>query len=191
MPTTRLLWLDLETTGLNPADDDILEIGLVVTDGLRDVLDERSIVIKPWLFEPADLEPDVCRMHEQSGLLDAIETHGVPLDAGIARAQAYLDCYFGIDWRQTITVGGSGIDRFDIPFLNVHAPDLARRFYYGTLDTSGIKRISRLAGRELTGGANGAGHRAVADALDSFRMAQAFAKMLEPVILTAPSGVLA
>ena len=170
MTTDRILWLDLETTGLIPFDEDILEIGFVISDGLGDVIDERSFIIKPWLFRPDDLEPDVCRMHEESGLLADIETHGVPIDAAIARAQAYLDANFGIDYTQQITVGGSGIDRFDLPFLAEHAPDLHRRLHFRTLVVSSMLELLRRHGLPIPPVSTA--HRAVADATWALEVAR-------------------
>ena len=54
--------------------------------------------------------------------------------------------------------------------------------YYGTLDTSGLKRLAKMAGHDIAG-RGGATHRAVEDATDSFHLAQTFAKLLQPVIL--------
>lgn len=170
MTTDRILWLDLETTGLDPLNEDILEIGLVVSDGLGDIIDERSFIVNPWLFEPGDLAPEVAVMHEESGLLADIGSHGVPLEAAEARAHAFLDAYFGIDWKQGITVGGSGIDRFDLPFLAEHLPELRRRFHFRTLDVSSMKELMRRHGLPIPPVSTA--HRAVADATWALEVAR-------------------
>ena len=178
---TNLLWLDLETTGLNPERDLILEIGLVVTEGLDRILDSTSIVIDHGAIH---MPPEVLNMHLENGLLQNIGRRG------IAPAQAYsqtLD-FLNRFWPGLpggIVVGGSGIDRFDIPFLKAAAylSVLPELFYYGTLDTSGLKRLARMAGAVDLEGRGGATHRAVADAEDSFLLAQRFATLVKPVIL--------
>lgn len=177
MPNTNILWLDLETTGLDPERDLILELGLVITDGLERILDEESIVIDRGAVA---LPTDVLNMHLDSGLMLDIALRGVTVPEAARKAHAVLSNWWPTA-PGTIVVGGSGIDRFDIPFLRrcEHLYGIAERFNYGTLDTSGIKRISRLAGRELQAGQNGATHRAVDDARDSFYMAQRLASLLE------------
>lgn len=140
------------------------------------ILDEQSFVIDRGAIH---LPPELLTMHYESGLLRDIGARGKgPIDTA-TDIERFLGTWFR---RPTpITVGGSGVDRFDIPFLRAdeHLDQLPERFDYGTLDTSGIKRISRLAGREIHAGRNGGAHRAVADATDSFLMAQRFASLLE------------
>lgn len=177
---SNILWLDLETTGLNPEKDLILEIGLVVTEGLDRILDTTSIVIDHGAIH---MPPEVLNMHLESGLLQDIGKRGVTASEAYVAAVRFLDARFMAD--DPIVVGGSGIDRFDIPFIKAAAfplDGIADRFYYGTLDTSGLKRIAKMAGHDIAG-RGGATHRAVEDATDSFHLAQTFAKLLQPVIL--------
>ena len=170
----HLLWLDLETTGLDKDNDLILEIGLVVTEGLDRVMDEESIVIDHGVVL---LHPDVLNMHLENGLLQDIGKRGVTPAEAYVQATRFIDGWFP-NHDEPIIVGGSGIDRFDIPFIQAAAwplSGISDRFYYGTLDTSGLKRILKTAGITLEA-RGGATHRAVADAEDSFRLAQALVK---------------
>lgn len=170
----HLLWLDLETTGLDKDNDLILEIGLVVTEGLDRVMDEESIVIDHGAVH---LHPDVLNMHLENGLLQDIGKRGVTPAEAYVQATRFIDGWFP-NHDEPIIVGGSGIDRFDIPFIQAAAwplSGISDRFYYGTLDTSGLKRILKTAGITLEA-RGGATHRAVADAEDSFRLAQALVK---------------
>ena len=64
-----LLWVDIETTGLEPGKDYILEIGLVVTDLDLEITAEKSWVLPlsaSTFAARADL--DVMEMHVGSGL---------------------------------------------------------------------------------------------------------------------------
>ena len=176
----HLLWLDLETTGLNPEHDLILEIGFVVTEGLDRIMDSESIVIDHGAIH---MPPEVLNLHLGNGLLQDIGKRGVKPGEAHVHAIRFLDSWFPGD--DPIVVGGSGIDRFDIPFLKAAGfplDALPDRFYYGTLDTSGLKRLAKMAGHDIAG-RGGATHRAVEDATDSFHLAQTFAKLLQPVIL--------
>lgn len=177
----HLLWLDLETTGLNPEHDLILEIGLVVTRGLEEIAASTSIVIDHGAIH---MPPEVLDLHLGNGLLQDIGKRGVkPAEAYVEVIQFLNDWWPNSD--SDIIVGGSGIDRFDIPFLRAAAEPLSYipgYFYYGTLDTSGLKRLARMAGATDLEGRGGATHRAVEDATDSFHLAQRFASLVAPVI---------
>ena len=48
----RLLWIDLETTGLNPKADKILEVGLAVTGPAPNF---ELMALKGWLVSPPRL----------------------------------------------------------------------------------------------------------------------------------------
>src|SRR5436309_13330848 len=68
----RLVWIDLEMTGLNAASDHILEIAAVVTGADLQPLAEIERVI----FQPDDvlerMSARVRRIHTDNGLLDAV-----------------------------------------------------------------------------------------------------------------------
>lgn len=64
----RLLWLDLETTGLDPLKDQILEVGAIVTDGFLKEVARNEFVIKAGAETLANMPPVVIAMHAESGL---------------------------------------------------------------------------------------------------------------------------
>ena len=184
---TRLLWLDLETTGLDPLKDLILEIGFVVTEGLDRIMDSESIVIDHGAVH---LHPDVLNMHLENGLLQDIGKRGVTPAEAHVQATRFIDGWFP-NHDEPIIVGGSGIDRFDLPFIRAAAWPLSSMsdgFHYGTLDTSGLKRLAKMAGHDIAG-RGGATHRAVEDATDSFKLARTFARMLEVVGSPFPTAL--
>lgn len=74
-----ILWIDLETTGLDPEKDSILEFGYVVTDLQLEVRAKASFVV----LQPPDVinkcNDFVKDMHTKNGLLDAVPS-GVTFD---------------------------------------------------------------------------------------------------------------
>lgn len=167
----RILWLDLETTGLRFGEDVVLEVGMAVSEGLGDVIDTLSCPVLPALTGLA-MPPVVRVMHEESGLLDDIEAFGVTVLDARYRVQRFLDKHFGTSVGD-ITAGGSGIDRFDVPFLRawqVWRP-ITNRFHFRTIDTSAMRELMRRAGVPTPDNSDVA-HRALPDALWSHSVAQ-------------------
>src|SRR5262249_56991395 len=78
----RLVWIDCEMTGLDLANDALIEIAALVTDGELNILDEGiDVVIKPPEESLRDMTKVVRDMHTASGLLEE-------LPAGISLAEA-------------------------------------------------------------------------------------------------------
>ncbi|MFM8516208.1 MAG: exonuclease domain-containing protein, partial [Actinomycetota bacterium] len=76
----RLIWIDLEMTGLDPVKDEIVEIACIVTEAdLTEVDEGISLVVKPGDASLAGMQPVVVEMHTASGLIDEIP-HGIALD---------------------------------------------------------------------------------------------------------------
>jgi len=172
---TRILWLDLETTGLDPNKDTILEYGLLVTEGLDTEVDSLSIPVHPHGFNPFALDDVVYAMHSESGLLDAMRAEGLRPMSAVAAVGGFLDTHFDFD-ATDIVVGGSGIDRFDVPMLRSNSPALAGRFHWRTLDVSGLKQVMGMAGVPIPPVETQ--HRAVDDARWAFHVAQRGASLL-------------
>lgn len=77
-----LLWIDTETTGLDPNQCELLEVGMQVTDlkaetrgGSMDGIEEHDRFIcpvRPDKLSLYDIDPKVLRMHLDNGLLDTV-----------------------------------------------------------------------------------------------------------------------
>ncbi len=69
----RLVWIDLEMTGLDPSTDEIVEIACIVTEADLTELDAGiTLVVKPSDAPLAAMDEVVVRMHTDSGLIDEI-----------------------------------------------------------------------------------------------------------------------
>ena len=80
----RLVWIDLEMTGLDTQHDEIVEIACIVTDPDLTELDEGiSLVVKPNDAPLAAMDPVVVKMHNDSGLI-----HEIPNGIELADAEA-------------------------------------------------------------------------------------------------------
>ncbi|AMA00234.1 hypothetical protein [Corynebacterium glutamicum] len=127
--------LDIETTGLDPHEGVILELGMVIFDHALQPLTARSWLLNDWEDHPGELEPVVIEMHEQSGLfLDLISAHHPPL----SEVEAHARWWLRDNQAEHLPMLGSSIT-FDRTWLATHAPRLLDTFHYRSLDATSIK----------------------------------------------------
>ena len=88
----RLVWLDLEMTGLDCSADFIIEIATIVTDAALNVIAEGPVLA---IHQP---EPVLARMddwnvrqHGRSGLLERVRTSTVTTAEAERRTLAFLE----------------------------------------------------------------------------------------------------
>ena len=170
-----IVWLDLEMTGLNintteagKRDDEIVEIGVIVTDGNLVPQDAGlQLVIKPTDAAMANMGSFVRNMHDKSGLLPLIKD-GVSVAEAEKQVLAYITKHVPV--RQTAQMGGNTI-HMDRRFLAKYMPSVEDWVHYRNVDTSTIKEVLFRwfpyvvdAAPEKIGN-----HRALADAIESIR----------------------
>lgn len=143
----RLVWVDMETTGLDPRLELPLEIGFIITNLNLDVIDQWDCMI--WdtpTYDEKILDPFVLKMHgpEGSGLLEEAQ------EAGVTAAEAFAE---GLDFLKghgvvkaerigTEPMVGSSV-QFDREWLFVHAPEIFASFHYRNIDWSTVKELCR------------------------------------------------
>ncbi len=176
--TDLWLWLDLETTGLDPAKDSIVEVGCLLTDpqlmpAIAD--DGRPLVPFEEIVWPGSLayerilaDPIVEAMHRSSGLLCALAELGADADARY-RSIAYTESRL-IYWLNAakathgeVVLAGSGVSRFDRRFIDRDMPKLASWLRYWSIDVDVLRR-TRQAWGLAEPDAGERPHRALADA---------------------------
>ncbi|CAB4628643.1 unannotated protein [freshwater metagenome] len=170
-----IVWLDLEMTGLNintaevgKRDDEIVEIGVIVTDGNLVPQDKGlQLVIKPTDAAMANMGSFVRNMHDKSGLLPLIKD-GVSVAEAEKQVLDYIKQHVPV--RQTAQMGGNTI-HMDRRFLAKYMPSVEDWVHYRNVDTSTIKEVLFRwfpsvvdAAPEKVGN-----HRALADAIESIR----------------------
>lgn len=137
-----LLWLDLETTGLHPTEDVILEFAAFVATFAHpfDVNDEPDFYV---VFSHRDWEvpdPLVFDMHRRSGLVDAcFDSSALVADAEKALLERFKP--YGKD----LVLAGSSV-HFDLGFLREHMPDFAALLSHRVYDVSAVKLFCRSLG---------------------------------------------
>lgn len=136
----RLVWIDLEMTGLDPMHDEIVEIACIVTEGDLTELDEGiSLVVKPNDAPLAAMDQFVVDMHTSSGLIEEIP-QGISLADANEAVLAYIKNHIP-DARKAPLAGSSVyVDRI---FLSRYMPDIDAHLHYRIVDVSSIKELTK------------------------------------------------
>jgi len=133
-----LLWVDVETSGLDPATDELLEVAVAVTDGSLGYRAGISYVIKPSRDVEslrASCHAAVLAMHDDNGLWSDVAALGQPVEAV---ESLLLD--FAQQWvpKGASPMCGNSV-HFDRLWLSHHMPRLHDHFHYRNLDVSSWK----------------------------------------------------
>lgn len=168
MQTNRLVWVDLETTGLDPEDHCILEIAMVITDRRLEVIDEFRRVNRFDRESIRDLlDPVVDQMHEKSGLWLECVKNGLPIYVVEKDAIRFIEEHRA----QLSPMCGSSVGAVDRPFLKSDMPKLESRFHYRNFDASMYRIEAELCDR-LDLPPKKEAHRALDDIRESIALAK-------------------
>jgi oligoribonuclease len=162
----RLVWIDLEMTGLDPINDEIVEIACIVTESDLTEIDEGiSIVVKCNDAPLAAMDPFVVDMHTTSGLITEIPD-GTTLADAEERVLAYIT--ERVPEARKAPLAGSSV-YVDRGFLARYMPSIDQHMHYRLIDVSSLKELARrwypriyYSSPDKTGN-----HRALADIRES------------------------
>lgn len=185
-PDTRLVWIDLEMTGLDTQRDAILEIATIVTDAHLNVLAEGPELAIAHPLPVLEAMDDWNRnQHAKSGLWQRVLEQGVAMAEAEARTLAFL--------RQWVPEGASPMCGNSIcqdrRFLHRQMPELERYFHYRNLDVSTLKELARRWAPEVAAAfAKESAHTALSDVRDSIAELAYYRRHLAALALPASSG---
>jgi oligoribonuclease len=134
-PATKLLWVDLEMTGLNPSSDVILEVAAEVTDfDFRTLASYEAVITQPP--EKMDQMNDWCvRQHTSSGLLERISKEGRGEKEVTHELVGFIKAEFG---DEPAVLAGNSIHN-DRTFIKAWWPEVDELLHYRMLDVSTLK----------------------------------------------------
>ncbi len=161
----RLIWIDLEMTGLDTDRDAIIEIATVVTDAQLNVLAEGpELAIAHDLATLEAMDEWNRNQHGKSGLWKRVLEEGVPMRDAEQRTLEFLRAWVG---PKASPICGNSICQ-DRRFLHRQMPELEKFFHYRNLDVSTLKELAkRWAPQILTDFHKESAHTALSDVRDS------------------------
>lgn len=134
----RLVWIDLEMTGLDLKKDQIIEIATIITDNNLTVIEEGpSFVIQCDESFLQNMIPEVTDFHTKSGLLEKVRASHVSLQQAEQETVSFIkkQCTSG----DSILCGNSiWTDR---TFLQAYMPRVIELLHYRMIDVTSIKEI--------------------------------------------------
>ncbi len=161
----RLIWIDLEMTGLAPETDRIIEIATVVTDAELVVVAEGPVVaVRQPEATLAAMDEWNTRTHSGSGLVARVLASTTDEAAAESATLAFLAQH--ADAGRSPMCGNSVCQ--DRRFLARWMPALEKYFHYRNLDVSTIKELARRWAPEIAASvAKESRHTALADVHES------------------------
>ncbi|HSH48473.1 MAG TPA: oligoribonuclease [Halomonas sp.] len=136
----RLVWIDLEMTGLDPSRERIIEVATVVTDDHLNVVAEGPVLA---VHQPdsllAGMDEWNRRTHGESGLVARVKQSAVDAAEAERRTLAFLREHAA---PGTSPMCGNSVHQ-DRRFLEREMPELLAFFHYRNLDVSTLKELAK------------------------------------------------
>lgn len=165
----RLVWVDLEMTGLDINRHTIVEVAALVTDANLSIVGEGvDLVVHATEEELSRMDDFVRSMHSDNGLLQEIRTSPTTMaeaeDAVLALIAEHCDP------RHPAPLAGNSIAT-DRAFIRRRMPRLDEALHYRMIDVSSVKELCRrwLPRVYFHQPEKGLAHRALADIVESVR----------------------
>lgn len=136
MKKAKLLWIDLEMTGLDPEKDRILEVAAIATDmELNEIGNMEAVVRVDEDLMKSRMVGEFWEKNKKSyDALFAQNTSGEDVKAVEKKILEFLDKNFGAE----VYLAGNSIHQ-DRKFIEREMPELNKRLHYRMLDVSAWK----------------------------------------------------
>lgn len=136
----RLVWIDLEMTGLDPNRERIIEVATLVTDARLNVIAEGPVLA---VHQPdallAGMDEWNQRTHGESGLVARVKKSAVDTAEAERRTLEFLREHAA---PGTSPMCGNSVHQ-DRRFLEREMPELLAFFHYRNLDVSTLKELAK------------------------------------------------
>ena len=138
MSGARMVWIDMEMSGLDPDRERILEIAAIITDGDLEIVaegpelvvhqpDEVLLAMDAWNTEH----------HGASGLIDRVRASNVSEAEAEAQVVAFMAEHVG---ERKAPLAGNSVHQ-DRRFLERYMPKVDQYLHYRIVDVSTVKEL--------------------------------------------------
>lgn len=162
----KILWIDLETTGLDPTVSGILEVAAIIDrNGTKKTVIDQFVHNLVGLDGRVGWDRPAFEMHRKSGLLLDYHSHNVVCSMNGDRLLTVSNVEDMLlkdilEDDETVYLGGSSV-HFDRTFIEQYMPTLHETLHYRHIDVSCLTTFLQHAGMAKT--EHEKQHRAMAD----------------------------
>ncbi|MEA3356612.1 MAG: oligoribonuclease [Candidatus Bipolaricaulota bacterium] len=163
----NLVWIDLETSGLDSRGSVILEIATIITDKSLNIIAVGPQLVIHQPEEALDKMDGWCKkQHGDSGLTEAVRCSSVSVSQAEEETLNFVSAHCP---PKACPLCGNSIC-FDRRFLIKYMPRLNALLSYRNVDVSSIKElVNRWYPERTTEGSKASRHRAMEDIQESIR----------------------
>ena len=142
-----LLWVDIETTGLDADKDQILQIACILTDfhlTIQHTFGQLTIHQPEYNLE--NWNPWCVEQHTKSNLVDEVRMSKTTLAETEKSILGWLNSYLAV--KDTIYIAGNSV-HFDKQFLYKHMPMLSKRLSHRIMDVTSFALVCKHTSPEV------------------------------------------
>ncbi|KAF2898862.1 hypothetical protein ILUMI_07320 [Ignelater luminosus] len=162
----RILWLDMEMSGLDIDRDQIMEVACLVTDGDLNIVAEGPNIIVHQPDSVLDNMNEWCtKQHKQTGLTNESRSSTISLEEAEDQLFEFISKNIA---KNSSPIAGNSV-YMDRLFLRKHMPRVNNYLHYRIIDVSSIKELCRMWRPEIYKNAptKHLQHRALTDIIES------------------------
>ena len=174
----RIVWIDLEMTGLDIHEHTIVEVAALITDADLNVLGEGvDVVVHASEEELRRMYEFVTTMHESSGLLAEFRESTVTLKEAEDAVLELIAKHCDSEHPAPLAGNSIGTDR---GFIREYMPRLDEALHYRMIDVSTVKELARRWAPRVYyhQPEKDMSHRALADIVESIRELDFYRRVL-------------
>lgn len=142
-----LLWIDIETTGLNVEFDCILQIACVLTDfQIKKIISLPEITIKCEDSILSEMDPWCKQQHSTSGLIEKVKQSIISLKQAESEIIKFLKK--NTNEEDVLYIAGNSV-HFDKKFIDYWMPNLSKVMSHRIVDVTSIALLCKNTNEEV------------------------------------------